>query len=161
MIYYFSRTQKTKIAACALGEVTGLGLYELEAAISNARGLSFAWKAVRAIVGAKGSPVSNLPADLVDKAGEEIWLCSPVWGGDVSGPVKYFINNMPLRGVRVNMLLTAMSPSHQNEKAARRLLERAGAVPGTVLLTATTKALPEQDIMREHLRELLAEIADK
>lgn len=153
MIIYYSRTQKTKIAAQALGEVTGLPLYELNAEIADAHGVKFAWKAIRSVMGAKGSPVTNLPGALP----EEIWLCAPIWAGEIAGPGKYFLANTDLTQTRVNILLTGMSPSHQNEKAARRLLERTGAQAGTVLMLATPKQLPEPETVREHLRELLNE----
>jgi hypothetical protein len=155
MIFYYTRSQKTKIAAEALHEITGLPLYALTAPINEAKGISFAWKAVRSILSDKGCPVSNMP----DSVPEEIYLCGPIWVGEPAGPLKYFMKNSDLKDVKVNMVLTGAQPTEQNRVQARKALAKAGCKPGAVYMMATPKGLPEKEVVREHLLALLTEEA--
>jgi hypothetical protein len=151
MIFYYSRTQKTKIAAEALHEITGMPLYALDAQISEAKGILFIWRAMRSVMGKKGCPVDNMPASLPG----EIYLCGPIWAGAPAGPLKYFITRANLSGIKVHVLLTGLQPSEQTRTSTRKQLERAGCRPGKVYLIATQKTPPEKDILTEHLRELM------
>ena len=151
MIFYYSRTDKTKAAAQALHEITGLPLYPLESDITDAKGFLFAFKSISAAFGNKGLPVRNMP----DTVPEEIYLCAPIWAGEPAGPMKFFIANAGLARVRVHVVLTAMTPTRQHITHVKKLLDKAGATPGDILQIATTKQPPEAEILREHLRELL------
>ncbi|MCL2501002.1 MAG: hypothetical protein FWE90_11825 [Defluviitaleaceae bacterium] len=153
MIFYYTRTQKTKIAAEALHDITGLPLYALSSDIHEVKGIRFAWRAVRSIIGTKGYPVSNMPVSVPD----EIYLCGPIWVGEPAGPLKYFVRNVDLSGKTVNLLLTGMQPTEENRESARKCLVKAGCQPGGIYMIATQKELPEKEIVTEHLREMLEE----
>lgn len=155
MIFYYSRTRKTETAAQALHEITGLPLYTLESGINDAKGFSFAWKAMRSVMGAKGFAVVNMPAGVPG----EIYLCGPVWAGEPAGPLKYFIANADLTKTKVHVILTAMMPTDQYRTAICKVLERAGAQVGEVLLLAMKKGMPEPDVLREHINGWLNEFA--
>jgi hypothetical protein len=151
MIFYYSRTQKTKIAALALHDITGLPLYALASDIHEVKGIRFAFRALRSIIGKKGYPVNNMP----DVVPDEFYLCAPIWVGEMAGPVKYFINNIDLTNKKVHVLLTGMQPTEQNRDRVRKVLAANGCQPGNVYRVATTKELPEKEIVTEHLRELM------
>jgi hypothetical protein len=153
MIFYYTRTQKSRIAAEALGEITGQPLYALESDINDSKGLRFAWQAVRSVIGAKGCPVKNMPVGVPG----EIYLCGPVWMGAIAGPLNYFINSPVVSGVKVHLLLTCMQPTEETRASAYKRLTKAGCVPGKVYMIATSKQPPEKEVVIEHLRELMAE----
>jgi hypothetical protein len=153
MIFYYTRTQKTKIVAEALHEITGMPLYALDSDINEIKGIRFAWKAVRSIMSAKGYLVKNMPTSTPG----EIYLCGPIWVGEMAGPLKYFISNTDLSKTTVNILLTGIQPTEQNRESARKFLGKAGCKPGKIYMLATSKEPPEKEIVTEHLRELMKE----
>ena len=155
MIFYYSRAQKTKVAAEALHDITGLPLCALAAEINAAKGFLFAWKALKAAFSIKGCKVNDLPGNVP----AEIYLCGPIWAGDMAGPLKYFIQNVDLSHTRVHMLLTAAQPTEGNRERVKRTLAAAHVTHGDIHLFATTKALPDKALLIEQLRELMGEEA--
>ncbi|MCL2604198.1 MAG: hypothetical protein FWD90_06945 [Defluviitaleaceae bacterium] len=153
MIIYYTRTQKSKIAAEALHDITGLPLYALDSDIHEVKGIRFAWRAVRSIIGSKGYPVKNMPKAIPS----EVYLCGPIWVGEIAGPLKYFINQADLSGKKVHMLLTGIQPTEQNRESARKCLGKSGCQIGEIYLIATQKELPEKEVITEHLREMMEE----
>jgi hypothetical protein len=73
----------------------------------------------------------------------------------MAGPLKYFVNNLELSDTRVHLLLTGMQPTEQNRQSAKKVLARAGCLPGEIYFIATQKQPPEKEIVVEHLRELM------
>ena len=151
MILYYSRTKKTEAAAQALHEITGMPLYALESDINALKGIKFGWNALRSAISKAGYPVSNLPGSVP----EEVYLCGPIWAGEMAGPLKYVLNQVDFSNTKVHILLTGMQPSEQNRIAAHKRIANIPCRPGTVHLLATPKEVPERDILIEHLRELL------
>ncbi|MCL2188864.1 MAG: hypothetical protein FWC16_08065 [Defluviitaleaceae bacterium] len=151
MIFYYTRTQKTKVAAEALHEITGLGLYALTAPVSEVKGFSFWVKAFKSVMSAKGCEVHNLP----DTLPAEIYLCGPIWAGEMAGPLKYFLRELDISKTKIHCVLTGMQPTEKDRESARRVIERAGAQAGDIHLIATQKTMPEKDVLIEHLRALL------
>ena len=151
MILYYSRTQKTALAAQALHEITGLSLYALESDINDLKGVKFGWNALRSVISKKGYPVKNLPGSVPDV----VYLCGPIWAGEMAGPLKYLLTQVDFSNTTVNVLLTGMQPSEQNRVSALKCLTASGCQPGDVYLMATSKEMPEKEILVEHLRELL------
>ena len=100
MILYYTRSNKTKVCAEALHDVTGLPLYRLESDLNEKTGFRFIFKVLQLVFTGKDYPISNMPTDLPD----EIYLCGPIWGGQLAGPLLYFLNNMNSRKCRVNLL---------------------------------------------------------
>ena len=155
MIYYFTRTQKSKVAADALHEITGLPLYALTAPINEVKGFSFVWRAVKSVLSSKGCPVDNLPTDVPS----EIYICGPIWAGGLAGPLKYFVKNIDLTHTKVNVLLTGQQPAEQSREMIQKFLAKSGCKPCKIFMMATSKELPEKDVVLEHLRQMLEEEA--
>ena len=151
MILYYTYKQKTKVFAESLGEVLNLPTYELKSDMNSKSRLGFLISAITMAFTGKTAPVSNLPDSLPD----EVFVCSPVWGGRVAAPVKYFFENAPLRRTRVHLLLNASIPTEKYRKKAEEYL-REFCIPGDVHLFAThDKIMPEKDVLVEQLRKIL------
>ena len=151
MILYYTYKQKTKIFAKSLGKVLGYQVHELESSISKKSGLRFMIHALKLIFTRKTYPVDNMPAVIPG----EIFVCSPVWGGHIAAPCKYFLEKSDLKKTTVNLVLTAGIPTHQYKKAAEKYLRTLDCVPGTVHLFATSnKIMPDEEVLAEQLCEI-------
>lgn len=152
MILYYSRGKKTKIFADALGEILGMEVTELESELNDKTTIGFMLKALSLAFSGKSYPVSNMPQNLPD----EIYLCTPVWGGQPAAPAKFFLENANLNETTVNILLTASVPVEKYKIAALDDLNRIRCRPGRAFIFATSdKAAPEPDVVKEQLREML------
>jgi len=152
MILYYTYKQKTKVFAQALGDVLGLPTQELVSDINNRSRFGFICKTLQLVFARKAYPVANMP----DAIPTEIFVCSPVWGGRVSAPVKYFLENIDLRGVRVHLLLTAAVPTEKYKTTAQEYLRSLGCYLGEVYLFHTSdKFMPDRDVLAEQLRGLI------
>ena len=153
MVIYFSRSKKTEVFAKVLGEMKSLPLFELRSELNEMPAFRFILKALGLAVFGKGFPVDKMPGSLP----EEIYVCSPVWGGNVAPPVKYFLQNAKVQGVLVNIVLTASMPTDKYVRNAERLLDGLSCLAGKVLIFATSSKEPEPDadIIREHLKDAL------
>jgi len=153
MIIYYTRSQKTKIFAEALGELLGMPLHELESDLDNMKNFKFLTKALGMVFSGKGFPVSNMPKSMPD----EIYVCGPIWGGRLVGPPKYYMENTDLSKTKVNLLLTAETPVERYRAKALADLAEIKCIPGEAYIFATKKDnMPEKEIAIEHLREMLA-----
>ena len=153
MVLYYTRSQKTKIFAEALGEILGLPLHELQSDVNNMKTFKFLVKALGMVFSGKGYHVTNMPEQIPD----EIYLCGPVWGGRLVGPPRYFLENADLSTTKVNLLLTASTPVEKYRTRALEDLAQIKCIPGEAYIFATGKELPEKEIAIEHLREALSE----
>ena len=152
MVIYFSRSRKTEVFAKVLGEMKGLPLFELRSELNEMPNFRFMLKALRLALFGKTFSVDRMPESLP----EEIFVCSPIWGGNVTPPVKYFLQHAKLKDVRVNILLTASMPTDNYIKKAEKLLENTSCLAGNVCIFATnSKEAPDEDLIREHLKEAL------
>jgi len=152
MIFVYSRFTKTKIFAEGLSDVLGMPFTELECDLNERKDFNFMFKALRLTISGKTYPVKNLPVDVPG----EIWVCSPIWGGRLTAPVKYFLQETKLTGVKVNILLTANSVSERYRKNALKYLSEIDCIAGEVHIFQTSdKFLPEREIVAEHLRLML------
>ncbi|MCL2578299.1 MAG: hypothetical protein FWE27_09700 [Defluviitaleaceae bacterium] len=152
MILYYTRGKKTKVFAEALGEVLGLEVYELESDLNNKGNIGFIFKALSLVFSGKGYTVSNMPENLP----EEIFLCTPIWGGQVAGPPRFFLENADLKNTTVNLLLTANMPVDKYKEDAMELLYKMQCKPGRAFIFATSnKVPPEIETIKEQLREIL------
>lgn len=154
MILYYTATQKTKIFAEALSDVLGLPVYELKSPLNDKSPFKFIIHALYLAVTGKGYPVSNMP-ESIDT--QEIYLCTPVWGGQPAGPAWFFLNNAALKNIKVNLLLTCGTGTALDKYSRKGLdsLRLVECVPGGVRAFATTKDLPEKDVIREQLKEMI------
>jgi len=158
MILYYTRSQKTKVFAEALGEILGMPLYRLESDIDNMKSFKFFRKALGMVFSGKGFPVTNMP----ESVPEEVYVCGPIWGGRFVGPHKYFIENADLSKTKVNLLMTAQTPTEKYRTKALEDLSKIKCIPGEAYIFATNSGtnLPEREIALEHLRELLGDASE-
>lgn len=150
MIFYYSRGKKTKLFATALGEVLGQEVYELKCDLNDKGKFGFMLKSLGHAFSGKSYPVSNMPQDIP----EEIYLCTPVWGGQISAPARYFAEN--IKPTKINILLTASIPVEKYKTEAAALLEKLHHNVGNTMIFATSnKIATETETIKEQMRELM------
>ena len=154
MVFFFTRSQKTRVFAQAASERFNMPVYELETDLGEYTTFRFLLKALGMVFRGAAYPVLNMPVEIP----KEIYLCTPVWGGSPAAPAKYFLQNANLSGVIVNILLTASTPVEKYKENALKLLESIDCIPGKALVfAASSKVPPEIDVIKEHLSEMLGE----
>ena len=148
MVFCYTATNKTKIFADILGKILDRPIYMLESELDPSSKVSFAVSAIF-----KNSiPVTNIPYTVDD---EEIYICGPVWRGRPAGTIRYFLENAPIKGKKVNMLLTAAVSHMKYCDKGINMIESAGCIPGTVEVFASqAKSETEPEIIEAHIREL-------
>ena len=152
MILYYTFKKKTKLFAEVLGDVLGQPIYGLESDLNDKTGFRFMFSALMTCVTQKSHPVSNMP----ESVPTEIFVCSPIWGGEMAAPIKYFLENADLRGVKVNILLTASIPTGKHRQKALAFLNKIPCQPGEVYSFATVdKVMPDKDVLHEQLLDML------
>jgi flavodoxin len=152
MILYYSRSKKTKIFADALGEILNREVRELESDLNKKGDFGFIIKALGLTFTKKNYPISNMPNNIP----EEIFVCTPIWGGQLAAPAKFFLDNADLSDTKVNVLITANIPTEKYKTDAREYLDKIKCRQGEVYIFASSdKSLPEKDVIIEQLRELL------
>jgi len=152
MILYYTYKQKTKIFAQALSEILDLPTYELNAALNNKSGFGFMLNALILTFTGKTCPIMNMPQEVP----LEVYVCSPIWGGHLAAPVKYFLENARLQRTRVNLILTASVPTLKYEQTALKYLRNISCIPGDVYLFATSdKMMPDKELLKEQLHDIL------
>ena len=153
MIFYYTYQQKTKIFANSLSQVLTMPTYELDAEINKKKGFGFMVKALSLVFGRKTSPVLNMPSSVPG----QIYVCSPIWGGNIAPPAKFFLENTNLQNTTVNLVLTASAPTERYKQNALKYLSNIGCNVGDVYLFMTSsKILPDQEVLTGQLTELLA-----
>ncbi|MCL2217033.1 MAG: hypothetical protein FWB91_08455 [Defluviitaleaceae bacterium] len=152
MVLYYTRSKKTKIFAEALAEVMQMPVRELESDLNDKSTFGFMIKALGMAFGGRGYPVKNMPESIPG----EIYLCGPVWGGQMVGPPRYFLDNANLTDTKVNLLLTAGVPVEKYRRKALDYLNRIPCKPGEAyIFAASDKVPPEPETIKEQLREIL------
>ncbi|MCL2387231.1 MAG: hypothetical protein FWC89_06735 [Defluviitaleaceae bacterium] len=154
MVLYYSRGKKTKVFAELLGEVLGQEVLELESELNNKGKIGFMLKALSLAFSAKSYPVTNMAK--LQNLPEEIYLCAPIWGGQMVGPPRYFLENSDLKKTTVNLLLTASVPVEKYKKSALEYLGKLQCKKGEALIFATSSKVPQEpETIKEQLREIL------
>jgi len=152
MILYYTYKQKTKIFAQALSEILNLPTYQLNAELNNKSGIGFMLNALMLTFTGKTYPVTNMPQEIP----LEIYVCSPIWGGRLAAPVKYFLENTHLQRTMVNLVLTASVPTLKYEQTALEYLRNLPCIPGEVyLFAASDKMMLDEELLKEQLRDVL------
>jgi hypothetical protein len=114
--------------------------------------LGFIFKALALTFSGKSYPVLNMPQNLP----QEIYLCAPIWGGQVLGAPKFFLENADLKDTTVNLLLTASVPVEKYKNTALEFLKKIPCKSGKVyIFAASEKVPPEIETIKEQLRELI------
>ena len=128
-------------------------LQKLECVLDGKSTFGFIFAALILTFRRKTTPVTNMPQEPLPK---EVFVCSPIWGGNVSTPARYFLENANLTNTRVNLLLTASIPHEKYRTKAEEYLQKLDCQTGKVLLFATSdKIMPDEDVVLEHLQQLL------
>ena len=153
MVIYFSRSKKTEVFAKVLGDMNNSPLFELRSDLNEMPIFRFICKALGLVIRGKSYPVDKMPENLP----EEIHVCSPVWGGEIAPNMKYFLQNAKLSNIKVNILLTASTPTDKYIKKAEKFLQNISCIAGKVCIFATSRneALPDADIIKEHMKETM------
>jgi len=152
MILYYTYSQRTKVFAESLGQVLNLPVRELKSDINKKSAFGFIFTALRLTFSGKGTPVNNMPEAIPD----EVYVCSPIWGGKAAAPIKYFLENIDLQNKKVHLLLTANIPTEKYRQRALEYLQKLPCIPGDVHLFATSdKVMPEADVIKEQLCQIL------
>ncbi|MCL1884831.1 MAG: hypothetical protein FWF81_13890 [Defluviitaleaceae bacterium] len=150
MVLYYSRSEKTKLFAEVLGEILGQDVYELKSDINNKGFFGFIIKALSLAFSGKSYPILNMPKNLP----EEIFLCTPVWGGQVAGPAKYFLENAD-KNTTVNLLLTASIPTDKYTKQALDMLSAMPCRAGEAYIFATSSKVPQDRVTIKEQLEII------
>jgi len=155
MVFYYTYKQKTKIFAQAISAIFDMPTYALQTDLGSRSYWSFMFKALRLAFSGKSYPVSNMP----ETVPSEIFVCSPIWGGNLAAPAKYLLENIDLQGTTVHLILTASMPSEKYKKAALEYLQqRTGCIPGEVHVFLTSdKFMPELEVLTEQLRTVVGQ----
>lgn len=152
MVLYYTFQQKTKIFAESLGQVLNQPVYGLESELNGKHIFMFMLHALASCFTKKTYPVLNMPESLPN----EIFICSPVWGGGFAAPVRYFLENADLQDTTVNVLLTADIPAEKYKKNALEFLQKLPCKLGEAYIFATSDKIdPESDVIMEQLREMM------
>lgn len=156
MIFYYSQDGKTEIFASAIGKYFNQNTYKLTSPLNKKSGIGFILVALATAFSGKpgkGSKVDNMPAEV---NAPEIYLCAPIWGGNIAAPAKYFLQHAKLHNIKVNLALTATMPSQKYKTNAEKLLKSTQCIPGNVYVFATnSKIIPEEDVLIQQLPELI------
>ena len=152
MVVYFSRSKKTEVFAKVLAGLEDMPLFELRSELNDVSTLRLIFKVVSLTLRGKSSPVFEMPKTLPKK----IYVCSPVWAGNFAHPVKYFLQNADLTDVEVNAIITASTPTGKYVRDTNRFLQGIPCIPGKTTIFATNmETMPEEDVVLEHMQELL------
>ncbi|MDR1640038.1 MAG: hypothetical protein LBT59_10115 [Clostridiales bacterium] len=148
MVIYYSSTGRTKAAAEELAKLKGTTAFELRLA----KPLGKAVGAVMALL-KKAAPLLASP-DISKEP--ELYLCSPVWAGQMTPAMRQFIAETNFTGKTVSVLLTcAAAEGHERYKlGVLEALSGKGAAIGFVLVFASPKEGFDRETLREHLTEL-------
>jgi len=157
MIFCYSATKKTQVYANVLGQILNSPVHMLKSGIDPAGEftLGLIIRALWLTITRKGTPIFNMPSHDSFNT-DEIYICSPVWGGYPASPIRFFLENAPIKGKKVHMILTASVSHIKYINNGKKMLADAGCIPGNVEVFATDSKVPiEQDVIESHIRQLM------
>ena len=166
MIFCYSATGRTKVYADVLGKITDRPVYMLQSSLSTERKFSFFVKAAYGAITHKPEPVLNMPGVEAFAAYDDIYLCSPIWAGNICGPMRYFVHTAPIKGKKINMIFVYGANINSSSLIIKtgKLFDDIGiqldSNNSKILMLAahgTTAEKSDISIMEEHLRNLLYE----
>ncbi|MCL2015521.1 MAG: hypothetical protein FWG68_04665 [Defluviitaleaceae bacterium] len=154
MIFYYSATEKSKLYAEILAKILDRKTYKLESALDGVTGKTFFIKGVWKAVTNAEVPILNMPpADSFSD--DNVYLCSPIWGGKPAPPIKYFLRNAPLANKTVNMICVSGSGFSSHKENTEKFLQTVNCTVGNVQIFAANYATTDTEIIEEHIRELM------
>jgi len=153
MVFFFSRTQKTKVFAEVLQKILNMPLYELRSSLNTKNFFNMVKGCILAFM-KKPYSVYNMPEDITDS---EIYICSPIWAGQIAPPVRYFLQNADLSQRKVNLLLTCASFTGSDTycAAALEVIHTIPCIPGKAYVFATTNEMPDRAVIEEQIKKMM------
>ena len=153
MILYYTWKQKTKTIAECLANVLNYPAIELKTQLNGKKNFAFMFNALKLTFTNKTFPVDNIPQTFP----QEIYVCSPIWGGKIAAPTKHFLENAQLHNVKVNLILTANTPTERYFLTAKDYLDKISCTSGDIKLFATSdKIKPDPEVMIEQFTEMFS-----
>ena len=152
MIFCYSASQKSKVYADVLSDILSRPVYMLECDIDHKR-ISHVIKSLWLAVTSKPAAVLNMPSFDNNNDTDEFYICCPVWGGNPAPPIIYFLENAPVKGKKINMLLTAGTAHIKYKFKAEKMIQKYGAEAGCVEIFASDTE-PDKDVIESHIRTL-------
>ena len=157
MIFCYTATRKTKVYAEVLGAILNSPVYMLKSDLDPVGDftLGLIARSLWLTITRKSTPVINMPSG--DSFNEdEIHICCPVWGGYPAAPIRFFLENAPIKGKKVHMIITAGVSHIKYIDNAKKMLTDAGCTAGNVEVFATDSKAPiERDVIESHIRQLM------
>jgi len=157
MIVYYSFSGSTKVYAEVLADLVNDPVFELREKSPRTGVLGMFFGAVEALMGTS-APLEVLP-DI--PAGKPVFICSPIWAGNLPPAVMTFIKNTDLRRRKVNVVLTFTNVLNRDayQKKATGILRAQGCNPGFVQgFVCDRKLGPDRAIIRKHLKKLVLNV---
>ena len=104
----------------------------------------------------KSCRVTNMPGpNTIDC--DDIYICGPIWAGRPAGPIRFFLENVPFKGTRVHMLLTAAIPHDKYATKCEGIIKDLGYTPGQIHVFAAPKGGTDgidYEVAESHIRRL-------
>ena len=151
MVVYYSRKGHTKAYAMELAALSNDIAYEL---IERKKSSGFLGALFQSVL-KKEAEVTEMPN--LEKV-SEIYICSPIWASSIAPAARYFINNAPLKDIKINFLLTCAKIEQHEEyrKAALEALEGTGAEEGAAYVFACPmKEEVDIETVRNHIQKVI------
>ena len=161
MIFYYSKQHKTKTFAHAFGEYLQMDIQPfMSKVLSQKSGLGFMLTALISSFTGKLYPIDNMH-QMPTPMPAEIYIASPIWGGRLSAPVRYFLQHAPLQNTKVHLILTAGAPVSKYKRTALDYLSTIQCIRGDCYLFATSsKSPPEKDVLLEQLPRIMEQMME-
>jgi len=137
-VLYYSRTEKTAVAAKALADKISGDLFEIKD-LKSRKGI-IGW--IRAIMDARGLKNTQIEPPTIDISNyDTIFIGTPIWGGKPTPVANTVINNFEIRGKDVVIFLTLGGDKYKNSLnlIKAKVEENGGNVIKTFAITNTGK----------------------
>ncbi len=149
MVIYYSWHGNTKLYAESLAAIRKTSAFEL-AEIRPRKGFSGNLRAGYQAIMKKEEKVKRLP---IVKNYKEVFVCSPIYAGNLAPAVVYFLRNTNLKNKKVNIIFTckALHGHDAYKKNIMKFLTSIDCIPGEIYAFASTKEPLDKKILREQL----------
>ncbi len=157
MILYYSLSGNTKMYADILSVLTNEPIYPIIEKTPRSGTLGKARGIVESILNLS-VPIEPIN---VDQTGRAIYICAPIWAGNIAPAVRTYIKNTNLQGKKINLILTCSEIINQESyrKKAEEIIILARCTPGFVHSFVCDKRFqPEPDVVRKHLKKLVLNV---
>ncbi|MCL2463006.1 MAG: hypothetical protein FWF44_10095 [Defluviitaleaceae bacterium] len=154
MVIYYSKSGKTKVFAEELSKIVKKSLFDLAEKrphVGIIGSVIGGWESLRK----KESEVKYLP-DF--KGVKKVYVCTPIWAGQMAPSVRYLMNHAKWAGIEVNVLTTCRSVS-SCQKYADSILDAfaaKGCVRGKAYGFVTAGKTPiDRQAIKEQMEQMI------